>query len=313
MQPSHEKYAPTLMYCEVNSKSSSKNLAGSIEQYRRMVCDVERIIGSIEYTEEGKEYPDRIISITDECGWPEDTIQTWRPLTAKVTAYAPSSGDWQKRLKIEVSQKFTYELWFTVNSSMVAFKVLEEWNQAYPIDGTHDSIATTATGARGTVFSLDANNGIMRTESIDTYWGRRLRYYAKGSLDNNAGTFTGINDGQALASYFDRQQSGFRGQVATMDGNDASGFYYGSYAYSSSLPTDIRGSNTSVVEKSGCSVSGGCADQTHITFGKEGSDFDYLMVGAAWDSQINSRLSAQSWLVGAGLLSFASVNKGKTL
>lgn len=314
MQAVDEKYVPTLLYCEVNSKTPQKTLAGSLDNYRRILCEVERTIGAIEYTEEGKEYLDRVINATEACDWSEDLISTWQPLTAKVTAYAPSSGNWQKRIKIEVPQKIMFDFWYNITETAVSFKMIEEWNQAYPPNGeAHDAIASTATGSRGIIFSVDASNGIMRTESIDTYWGKRFRYYAKGSLDASTGKFTAMTDGQAIVSNFDRKSSGFSGTVATMDGSDASGFYYAGTSYSSSTPSDIRGSGTTVNTKTECSMSGGCSGQTHVTFGTDSGDFDFLMVGAAWDGQINSRSAGQSWLVGAGLMNFASVNKSKTL
>lgn len=314
MQPSHEKYVPTVMYCEVNSKISSRTIAGSLDYYRRILCEAERSIGSVEYIGEGKEYTGRIISATEACGWPEDLIATWQPLTAKITAYAPSSGDWQKHIKVEAPQKIAFDLWYTITNDLVSFKLIEEWNQAYPSNGeSHDAISATATGTRGTVFSLDASNGIMRTESIDTYWGHRFRYYTKGSLDGNNGTFNSTSDGQAISSSFDRPAAGFNGKVATLDGNDADGFYYSGYSYSSSLLSDIRGAGTSITSKTGCSVSVGCSGQTRVPFGTENGDFDFLLIGAAWDGQINSRTTAQNWLVGSGFINFASVTKAKTL
>lgn len=309
MDTSNAKYSQTVFYCQTNSRNSSDTLAGSLMQYKRVLCDAERVLGSIEYTSAGKIYSNVAMSTTEACGWPANEVRNG--LSATITAFAPSSGDWQKRLKIVIGNAINYDLSYTIKSDIVAFKAVESWSQSarQQDDDFNSSISSTATGSRGSVVTIDVANGILRAEAVDTYWSRRFRFYMKGTLDGSTGMFTNISNGQGIVADFN-YQNGFSGKAATATGSDINGFLHGTYQYNGTLAAPRSATVTSATK---CSTTNGCVGQTAISLGTETSDFDFLMIGAVWDSQTNSRNAVQDWLASAGFLTFTSVSKANTL
>lgn len=317
MQTSNPKYSQTVFYCQVNSKQSPETLAGSLSQYKAILCDVERVVGSINYTEAGTEYKDKALSITEACGWSKNQIDqmSGQTMTANLTAYSMSSGDWQKRVHVTVpAAKFDFNIYFTIKNELVGFKFVETWDQAERMQGGdyNSNISNTTTGTRGSVVTIDTTNGILRAESVDTYWSRRFRFYIKGTLDSTTGIFTSVTDGQGIVATFDNQ-SGLYAEIATATGNDAAGFTYNAYQYSTTNVAAARTSTTVSTSASACSKTGGCAGQTAITFGADSADFDYLMIGAVWDAQAGKRSTIESWISAAGALNHTSVSKDVTL
>ena len=313
MQISNPKYSQTVFYCQTNSKKSPDTLAGTISQYKRVLCDVERVLGSVEYTAAGKEYANVAMSTTEACGW--SASQVMSGMTATITAYAPTSGDWEKRLKIAIpASGIDYDLYFTIKSNIVAFKAVEGWNQARRIQSgdSNQNISSVATGTRGSVITIDVANGILRAESVDTYWSRRFRFYMKGTLNSTTGVFTTITDGQGIVANFD-SQTGLYAEIATAKGNETDGFLHGTYQFATTNVASVRTSTTLSTNATACSKTSGCAGQTAISFGTEAADFDFLMIGAAWDSQTNSRTAIQDWLTPAGFPTFTGATKDKTI
>jgi hypothetical protein len=313
MATGNSKYAQTVFFCQVNSKQSPETLAGSLNQYKAMLCDVERVIGSITYTEDGSEYNDRSLSITEGCGWSAKNLEemSGKALTANLTAYAINTGDWQKRVHVVVpAANFDFNLYFTIKSDFVGFKFVENWDQSKRMQGNdyNQNISATATGTRGSVVSVDPVNGILRAESSDTYWSRRFRFLIKGTLDGSSGLFSTVSDGQGIVSKFDRQ-TGLYSEIASTSGNDTEGFLYRAYEYSASNLSSVRTSLAISTSNSNCSKTGGCQGQTGITFSTDSSDLDFLMIGAVWDGQSGKRSNIESWLSGSGALTFPSISK----
>lgn len=317
MTTSNAKYAQTVFYCQVNSKLSPDTLAGSLNQYKAILCDVERIIGSIDYTDAGTEYKDRTLTITESCGWSQKAIEemSGKPMTANLTAYSLSTGDWQKRVHVTVpNANFDFNIYFTIKSNLVGFKFVEAWDQDQrsKTGDSNANIPSTTTGTRGSVVTIDTTNGILRAESVDTYWSRRFRFFIKGTLDNTTGTFTTITDGQGIVANFDNQ-SGLSSDIASSTGNDADGFTFGAYQYGATSITAVRATASLSTNSSRCSKTGGCAGQTGISFSATSPDFDFLMIGAVWDSQTGKRSDVESWITAAGAPTFTGVTKAITL
>lgn len=316
MSTSNSKYSETVFFCQVNSKQSLDTIVGSLNQNKAILCDLERVIGSITYTEEGTEYKDRSITITEECGWSKKSLQDMngKAMIANLTAYAINSGDWQKRVNVKISdRKIDFDLFFSIRSDFVGFKFIEKWDQTSKTQsGDYNSnISSTATGTRGAVVTIDPSAGILRAESIDTYWSRRFRFFIQGTLDNVSGVFNYISDGQGIVANFDHQ-TGLYADIATMTGNDNFGFTHGTYAYTTSNISSVRSSSTLSSAIITCSKTGGCQGQSAIAFSMTVNDFDFLMIGAAWDGQLGKRSASESWLSTAGALTYSSVSKATT-
>jgi hypothetical protein len=305
-----------VFYCQVNSKQSPDTVAGSLNQYKAILCDVERVIGSIIYSAEGTEYNDRSVSITEACGWSSKSLEDMAgtAMTVNLKAYSIDTGDWQKRVQVSVpAQKLNFDLYFTIKNDLIGFKFIESWSQVDRLSGSdfNSNISSSAVGTRGALITVDPVNGILRAESIDTYWSRRFRFFIDGELDSTSGLLTTITDGQGIVANFDHQ-TGLYADIATMVGGD-SGFYHGAYKYTTSNVSTVRTSSTVAAATPSCSVSGGCQGLSVIGFSNQSTDFDFLMIGAAWDNQSGKRQNAQSWLTGAAALTFTKVDKSITL
>ena len=314
MSISNEKFAQTSFYCQMNIKSSPDTLAGALNQYKAVLCSVEKAIGSIEYTASGKEYKDQTVALTEACGAQGDMLG--KSVTATLTAYAMTSGDWQKRVRVQVAaQNIDYNIYFTIKNNLVAFKAIEAWDQAYRSAGGdyNRNISSSATGTRGSVVSIDVESGILRAESVDTYWSRRYRFYIKGALDSTSGLFTSVTDGQGIVSNFDHQTTDLSAKIATAKGNDTDGYKHGNYSYQTSSIDAVRARSTIQTSTTPCSKTGGCSELSPISFSAVSGDYDFLMIGAAWDGQSGRRSEVQTWLASAGLLNFLSVDKSVTV
>ena len=319
MQISNSKFSETTFYCQINSKQSPETLAGTLSQYKAVLCDVEKTLGTVEYTADGKAYADQAIKLTEACGWSSNTLsQMPNGISgATITAYAISTGDWQKRIRIQVpALQMDYNIYYTIKSDTVAFKAVETWSQADRISGGdyNSNIASSATGTRGSIISIDITNATLRAESADTYWSRRFRFFMKGTLDGTTGEFASITDGQGVVANFD-YQTGLYGEIATAKGNSSDGYLHGNYQFScsSGCTTDARANTILSSSSTSCSSSGGCSGMTPISFSAVTADFDYLMIGAAWDTQTGKRTNVQDWLSSAGILTMSSVGKDVTL
>lgn len=311
---SNEKFAQTTFYCQMNIKSSPDTLAGTLNQYKAILCSVEKSIGSIEYTSSGKEYKDQTVALTEACGAQGDMLGN--SVTATLTAYAMTSGDWQKRVRVQVAaQNIDYNIYFTIKSNLVAFKAIEAWDQSSRIAGGNynPNISNLATGTRGAVVSIDLESGILRAESVDTYRSRRYRFYIKGTLDGTSGLFTSVTDGQGIVANFDHQTGGLYAEIATGKGNDTDGDKHGNYSYSTSSVAAVRTTSSIQTSTTPCSKIRGCSGLSPISFSAVSGDYDFLMIGAAWDGQSGRRSEVQTWLASAGLLNFLSVDKSVTV
>lgn len=314
MQSTNSKYAETLLSCQLQSDESPDTVRGMFAQVGHVMCDLEKNLGALEYTADGKAYSISGLIVTEACGWSADDIREMssQNISATVTAKIYSTGDWQKSVDINVANGFmTYTVYLKATDDIYAVKIVEGWKHASRSGSSqHPQLTNNPEGKRGGVIALDPKNAVIRAEIADTYWGRRSRLYAKGTTDAN-GQFTSLTDYSAMFSDVD-YQTGFNGSIVTVKGTGADGLKYRSYSLSG-LST-ISGSNSA------------CAPSTKSCTGNDGIEFTgstddqkYYLIGAVFSSgqsqaNANSASTAyQTWLTNAGLPSFTAVTKDPTL
>lgn len=305
MPVANDKFSETTFYCQLNSTQSQEQLLGSLVYYKQVLCSVEAAIGSIDYSEDGNTYNNQTIQLSESCGWSEGYPD--KTLTANVTAFTMQTGDWQKRIRVQVpSRMLEHDIYFTIKSEMVALKVLDKWSKAHE-NSSADS------GLRGTIFAVDIANNALRLESIDTYWSRRYRMLFRGELDQSSGYLQSVSEAQGIISNFDYNSPTLFAEVATVTGTEKEGFLYGNYSYAgdpSTIPTPLPSIS---VGSSRCSRMGGCLGLSPISFASNASDLEFLMVGVVWDTRTGKRSTVESWLMSAGFPAFDVVDKSLTL
>ena len=165
------KYAEAVLYCQTNNEESPDTLAGSMRMARSLMCDLEKGIGTIEYTAAGKVYTSVAITPTTECGWTAGQIsEVGSSNVATLTATSYDSGDWQKSIHLEVAAfRIDVKLYITATADKAAIKYIEGWDADARGDGTDAGLSAGAKGTRGNVISIDRANGVIRAEYADTY------------------------------------------------------------------------------------------------------------------------------------------------
>lgn len=314
MDVTNAKYAETQLSCQLQSDESPETVRGMFAQVGQVVCDLEKNLGALEYTAEGKAYSITSLKVSEACGWSADQIQEMsaQDITATITAKSYSSGDWQKSVDINVANGFmTYTVYLKATDDVYAVKIIEGWKQSSRSGNSkHPQLSDSAEGKRGGVIALDPKNAVIRAEIADTYWGRRSRLYAKGTTDTN-GQFTSLTDYSAMFSDID-YQTGFGGSIVTVKGTEADGLKYRSYSLSGI--STVSGSNNSCTPSTKA-----CTGNDGIEFSGSTEDQKYYLIGAVFSTgqsqaNANSAFAAyQTWLTNAGLPSFTSVTKDPTL
>lgn len=327
MDPSNDKFAGQTFRCQLTSNESVESVRGAFQQNKNILCDIERVVGSLVYEEAGKVY-ETVIMPTVDCGWAqhsvdEITAQSASGIPATVTATALTSGDWQKKLHISATDAgVNFTLYITANATTVAFKQVDTWSQADRGDDKIASLADDATGISGGVISIDIANGTMRAETFDTYWGRRTRMLVKGTIDSTTGEFSAITAGEGLQGNFQLSsfdnKTGLYGEIASVKGDSASGYKFNSARYSCDSETSSCNAATSVSAASIISTGTECSDGTcegnaGITIGTDAADFAFWKISATWDNQNGGKSAIETWLNSAGLPIFDSVTKDQTL
>ncbi len=333
MQPKNSKYAAENFYCQLNFPSSPETVLGSLLQNKYIICDMERVLGDLEYTEAGKSYTDTAIQPTTGCGWGQSAVDEMANagLKGTVTATLLTSGEWDKKLEIEVPNVMSFTIFMRARDGIVSFKQVEGWSQAERsqrlslLGSSTPFIADNATGTRGTVITIDLKEGILRGEVGDTYWGRRTRMLAKGTFNTETGKFTALTDIDAIQGNFDKSGENtsapsLYGEYATISGNSTDGFKTLSYRFKCTGADCSFGSSLSgAVEVDTENSSSACVPATAACTGNNGltldptTDLGYLAFGASWDNNGSTRSAFQTWLNAAGPLTFTSVSKSNTL
>ncbi|NBQ53475.1 MAG: hypothetical protein EBU49_07850, partial [Proteobacteria bacterium] len=317
MEPSDSgvKYAEAVLYCQTNNDESPETLAGSMRMARSLMCDLEKGIGTIEYTAEGKVYTSVAITPTTECGWSAGQIsEIGSSNVATLTATSYASGDWQKSIHLEVAAfSVDIKLYITATAEKAAIKFIEAWDADARGDGTDAGLSAGAKGTRGNVISIDRANGAIRAEYADTYWGRRARIYAKGSFDTTTGEFGTVTDmSGAFSDVGANASNGINGKYATVKGTSADGFKYNSGTLQQSGTTLSTGA-TFANAKDSCQPTTGCAGNAGITFSAVAEDLNFLSAGGALDAYHSTRAAFQTWLASAGDLTFTEFSKAASL
>lgn len=332
MQPSNPKFSETTFYCQLNFGDSPETIRGIYGQNGHILCDVYRVLGSdVEYTEAGKEYTDVSLTLTEACGWAADMVAEVNAenegagLKATITA-KKESGDWDKSIAVSVPGMIGFKLLWKVATGAVSFKKVEGWSQAERKESgdSNEFLADDATGTRGGVVTIDMANGVLRAETGDNYWSRRVRMYVKGAFDTSTGTFSSIDEGWGIQGNFDKSDGGFGkglyGEFATVSGNSTDGFMFRSYRMNCSGDCDVESearTETSIQDADNVSVclpSGKtCTGNDGITLGVNDADMDFMMLGKAWDDQGGTTAEFESWIEAAKPLTFDAITKAPTV
>ncbi len=318
MEPSDNnvKYAEAVLYCQTNNEESPDTLAGSMRQARSLMCDLEKSIGAIEYTAEGKVYSGVAITPTAECGWSAEQISeiSGDSPVATITATSYAIGDWQKSIHLDVAAfGIDIKLYITATAEKAAIKFIEGWDADARGDGANAGLGAGATGSRGNVISIDRANGIVRAEYADTYWGRRARIYAKGSFDATTGEFGTVSEmSGAFTDVGASVSTNINEKYATVQGTSADGFKYNSGTLQQSGTTLSTGA-TFANAKDSCQPTTGCTGNAGITFSAVADDLKFLSIGGALDAYNGTRAAFQTWLTSTGDLAFTEFSKVASL
>jgi hypothetical protein len=334
MRPQNSKFAAENFYCQLNFPSSPETVLGSLLQNKRILCDMERVLGTLQYTEAGKAYADTAIQPTIGCGWTQDSVDEMAEANLKgtVTATILTTGEWDKKLAIEVPNVMSFTIYMRARDGIVSFKQVESWSQAERsqsmklLGNSQPYVAADAAGTRGTVITIDLKNGVLRGEVGDTYWGRRTRLLASGSLNQETGKFTELSEIHAIQGNFDKSgddpsaPAQLYAEYATISGTKASGFKTHSYRFkctgqscnfgstlAGAVEVDSANSSTSCFP-----ASAACTGNTGLTLDPS-ADLGYLVLGASWDNNGNSRTAFQNWLKDAAPLTFTSISKASVI
>ena len=305
-------YAERAFYCQTNVTEAPDTIIGTLAQSQNILCSLESEIGSIEYTAEGKVYENVRINPTTACGWDEsDGDEIPDDLTGKITAKSYATGDWRRSLTMNLDHpqiKMEITVYVTATDSKLAVKFVEGWNAALRDDSADAGVPADATGTRGAVISVDRSGGIMRAEYGDTYWGRRSRLFAKGTFDSDTGKFSAITD--VSSGFTDLGANG--GRYISAKGTTADGIKYYSVelslngALSTAAPTAQTPENI-------CVPSSGCSGNDGFTYDGSVAQLKFMSIGGAHDAYNSTRAAYQTWLSGAGDLTFNEFSTDVTL
>jgi hypothetical protein len=305
MSATSSAYAQGVLYCQSNIEDTPDTIAGSMALNKNILCAVEKGLGTIEYTSDGKVYADAPLVPTLECGFTQSQInEIGTNNKATITAKSYASGDWQRSLRMQIATfKIDITLFMTAKSGKVAVKFIESWDADARGDGASAGVASGTKGTRGSVISIDRTNGILRAEYADTYWGRRSRLYSKGTLDSSTGKFSSTSElsGVFLELGLSNGTS-IWGNYATVKGTATDGFKYNSAQISQSgsslsSPTFTTGSPR-------CVPTSGCSGNSGITLTATAADLKFMSVGAGHDAYNQTRAAFQTWIDAAGDLTF---------
>lgn len=335
MEPSNTAYAEQTFYCQLNFPTSVETVLGSLMQNRRVICDMERVVGTLEYTTDGKVYADTLIQPTLGCGWDQRSVDEMSKegLKGTITATQYTSGDWDRLLHIEVPKVINFKLYMKASNGIVSFKQIETWTQKERtsklrlLGDANSFVAADAEGTGGTVVTIDLNTGVLRAEIGSTYWGRRTRLLATGTFDKEAGKFTALTELNGIQGNFDKGGTtpatpGLYGEYATIKGTSAAGYKAQSYRYKCTGTANACTFGTSVATAVAVDTalsSTACIPSTAACTGNTGlaidpaTDTGFLTIGAAWDTNGGTRKTYEEWIKAAGPLTFTSLTLSTVL
>lgn len=322
MQASDPEFGKRTFECQLKAHRSPESVRGSFEQNYKILCQLEKSIGAeIEFSDAGKSYQLNI-ALSADCGWDASTIEEVNGQTGgagfegTVVATSFKTGDWQKSISLNAEGIANFTMFMSNKDGVISFKSVDHWTQHERDGGDQNlSLPADAEGYKGGIVSLDVKNGILRAEIGDPYWGRRARMYVKGKLDKTTGAFTEVTEGSGLQGNFDisnyQNQKGLYGEVASVKGSAAGGFMfrnlqYGCDAQSAGCDVEATVRTKATISHAGeaCDPSGACAAETGIALGVTAADYDFWMIGAAFDAQGGHSAAWTTWLQGAGVLKF---------
>lgn len=323
-EPSNPLFSPQTFYCQLASDESVETVMGELTQNRKILCEIERAIGeAVEFTEAGNVYTNVAIELSLGCGWSQRAIDetNGQNLTATLTATALTEGDWQKQIVMEVPGVVSLSMLYTVTADTIAFKKYDTWSQQERVDsgsGTNVFVASDATGLSGGLVAINLTEGTLRAEIGGSYWSRRVRMYAKGTLNATTGAFESVDELRALQSNFDYSggdvnDPSLYGEVASVSGTATEGFKYISQRYNcrSQDSCDISQARTQVTlgtaQELCLPATATCSGNTGLVWTTDSAQYDFLMIGVVWDGQNGSKTTFENWIQTAAIPTFTTV------
>jgi hypothetical protein len=330
MMANEAGFSERTLFCQMNVPDSAETILGSLTQAKTVLCSVEKSIGEApEYTEAGKVYKNVKLKIEASCGWDAEAIEemSGRDLVAKLTARSYSKGDWAKSMHIEAAGSIDFTLFYTVKGDVLAIKKVEKWTQSERCAKDESScsadglIASNASGSRGDVIAIDLKSGVLRAETTDNYWGRRVRALVKGELDEK-GRFTDVDALEILNSTIYVQNSNGQltvsGKVASAKGTKDAGIAFKGGEVTCGMQqcslASLATSGTIDGPSVECSKAGGCKGNAGFSFAFSNKKvLDFIRLGADFDTKGGSRSANEKWLKDAGIPQFEKVDFSATV
>lgn len=312
MLSTNPAYAQTTLFCQTNIEEAAEGILGSMVMNQQILCALESAIGEIEYTADGKVYENVPIAQSAGCFKEGEGDGIPADLKAKVTATSYSSGDWQKGVALSIDHpeiKVSFSVFVGSKNGNLAVKAIEGWDAATRRDASDAGVPADATGTRGSVISIDRNNGILRAEYTDTYWGTRSRLYAKGTFNATTGKFGDLTELSGAFSNVYGGGQGISGRYASVKGTAADGFKYNSAQFTGASLSALQFTNATPT----CVPASACSGNAGITFTGTEAEQKYMSLGGAYDSVHQSRAAVQTWLGTAGDLTFTEFTTAVTL
>ncbi len=321
MDPTTKEFSQAAFYCQLNASDTRKTVRGALDQNRRILCDVEKTLGSLIYQAQEKTYGGVVINLSLGCGWTAQELALFgkTQITGTVKTQALAAGEWQKKLVLDFPGSVVMTLFATVSKTSVSFKEIQGWKKV-EAKTANQYLAQDAVGSHGHVIQLDYATGTLRAETADTYWGKRVRLVAKGTLDPATGRFKKVDTLNGIYSRFnkagDEGHTFIDNAVASVVGNGTDGFAYLSGIYhcpqdAACNPNNEELFSLTILNQSKITcvpLTAKCIGNNGLAFSRAANVLNYLMIGAAWDDQVKKRAQFDAWLVSAGIPKFNSVD-----
>jgi len=324
MAPDNDEFGKQTFYCQLKSDESPDTVRGSFARNYNILCSIEEAIGG-QLTYDGTSQDVTIFPTTD-CGWSEGSVDE-APATGYETTITSSTlteGEWDRLIHITLpAGDMSFKIYIANDEESIAFKAVDDWTHD-PEGNSNDALGDDeATGKSGGVIALNFVEGVLRGEIIDTYWGRRARIFAEGTIDAETAEFTDITKMEGLQGNFGisihEGQTGSYIELASAKGTKADGFKFNSVrmmCHESNSCDPTQEINQAEIDSSGTECypsTASCSGNDGIALGTEDEDFAFWMFGADMDDQEGSRSTVETWLEDAGVPTFSSVTKAVTI
>lgn len=318
MLPENDEFAKQTFYCQLKSDESPDTVQGSFARNYNILCIIEEALGgTLQYDGTSN---DLNVTPTTACGWAESQVNSvpegGYPVT--VTGSVPTEGPWTRQIDISLGDE-AYQISFANDANSISFKAVDTWIHDSE-EGNQALGSEEATGKSGGVISLNIADGTLRGEIIDTYWGRRARIFAQGTINTETAEFSEITTMEGIQGNFGRSGDTSTNayiELASVKGDSTAGFKFNSTQMtcndSCDASVNIEGSTLSQTGTECYPSTATCEGNDGISLGQTEEDYSFWKFGADLDDQDGTRSTIETWLDGAGIPTFTSVDKSVTI